>query len=92
MRDPVIQALTAVERPPSASGARTLAQFTVDLDGVRLFGLLLRELPDGSLRTMSPNLAGQHVASFRRDLAEKITAAAVQALGGRFATQQRRSD
>jgi hypothetical protein len=90
MPEPVIQTLTAVERPPSPSGARTLARFTVDLDGVRIFGLLLRELPDGSRRTVAPNLGGQHVATFRRDLAEQITAAASAALyGGRFAAEQR---
>ena len=91
MPDPVIQSLTAVERQPSPSGARTLAKFTVDLDGIRIFGLLLRELPDGSRRTVAPNLAGQHIATFRRDLAEVITAAASKIFdGGRFAAEQHR--
>jgi len=92
MTEPIVQSLTAVERPPSASGARTLARFTVDLDGVRIFGLLLRELPDGTRRTVAPNLGGQHVITFRRDLAEKITNAASNTLaGGHFAAEQSRS-
>lgn len=91
MTMPVIQSLTVVERPPSPGGAKTLARFTVDLDGVRIFSLLLRELPDGTRRTVAPNLGGQHVATFRRDLAEQITAAASAALyGGRIATDQHR--
>lgn len=89
MSEPVIQSLTAVERPPSQSGTRTLAKFTVDLDGVRIFGLLLRELPDGTRRTVAPNLGGQHVVTFRRDLAEKITDAASNTFkGGQFAAEQ----
>lgn len=88
---PVIQSLAVVERPPSQGGAKTLARFTVDLDGVRIFGLLLRELPDGSRRTVAPNLGGQHVATFRRDLAEQITAAASAALyGGQIAADPHR--
>ena len=88
---PVIQSLAVVEGPPSPSGARTLAKFTVDLNGVRIFGLLLRELPDGSRRTVAPNLGGQHVATFRRDVAEQITAAASAALhGGHIAADQNR--
>ena len=81
-----IQSIEPVERPVSIPGAaRTVAKFTVDLDGVRLFGLLLRELPDGSRRTVAPNLAGCHSATFRRDVAEEITAAASKALGGQIA-------
>lgn len=80
-----IQSIEAVERPSQSGAARTIARFTVDLDGVRLFGLLLRELPDGSRRTVAPNIAGCHSATFRRDVAEQITIAASNALGGRIA-------
>lgn len=88
MMEPEIQNITVVERPPSTpGGARTVARFTVDVDGIRIFGLLLREHADGTFRTISPNLGGQHVMTFRRDVAEKITAAASTALqGGRLAT------
>lgn len=80
-----IQSIEPVERPAPPSDARTIAKFTVDIEGVRLFGLLLRELPDGSRRTIAPNIGGRHSMTFRRDLAEKITAAASNALGGQIA-------
>ncbi|WP_164830265.1 hypothetical protein [Sinorhizobium meliloti] len=83
--DPVIQSITAVERPPSPGGARTLARFTVQLGDVRLYGLLLREFPDGTRRTIAPNVGGQHCASFQPAIAEKITKAASKALGGQIA-------
>lgn len=81
-----IQSIEPVERPASFPGAaRTIAKFTVELDGVRLFGLHLRERPDGSRVTVAPNIAGRHSATFRRDIAEQLTAAASNALGGRIA-------
>lgn len=80
-----IQSIEPVERPAPTGTARTIAKFTVDLDGIRLFGLFLKELPDGSRRTVAPNIAGSHSATFRRDLAEKITLAASSALGGQIA-------
>lgn len=81
-----IQSIEPVARPASFPGtARTIAKFTVDLDGVRLFGLLLRELPDGSRRTIAPNIGGRHSMTFRRDVAERMTQAASNALGGRIA-------
>ncbi|MDA5631101.1 MULTISPECIES: hypothetical protein [Agrobacterium] len=81
-----IQSIEPVERPASFPGAaRTIAKFTVELDGVRLFGLLLRESPDGSRRIVAPNIAGRHSVTFRRDIAEQITVAASNALGGRIA-------
>ncbi|MDX0426821.1 hypothetical protein [Sinorhizobium medicae] len=80
--EPVIQSISAVERPPSPGGARTLARFTVQLGDVRLYGLLLREFPDGTRRTIAPNVGGQHCASFQPAIAEKITKAASKALAG----------
>jgi hypothetical protein len=81
-----IQSIEPVERPVSFPGAaRTIAKFTVELDGVRLFGLQLRERADGSRVTVAPNIAGRHSVTFRRDIAERLTAAASNALGGRIA-------
>lgn len=81
--EPIIQSISAVDRPPSSSGARTLARFTVQLGDIRLYGLLLREFPDGTRRTIAPNIGGQHCASFQPAIAEKITKAASNALLGR---------
>lgn len=84
--DPVIQTIEAVDRPPSTAGAgRTIARFSVQVGDVRLYGLLLREFPDGTRRTIAPNVGGQHCASFKPAIAEKITAAATSALGGQLA-------
>lgn len=78
-----IQSIEPVETPASFPGAaRTIARFTVDLDGVRLFGLMLREHPDGSRRTVAPNLGGRHSVTFRRDVAERMTQAASEMLQG----------
>lgn len=93
MTAPTIQAIEPFHRPPSSpSGSRTIARFVVDLGGVRMFGLQLRQKPDGSLRVVAPNLAGQHTATFEKHLAEEITTAAMAALkGGRFALSSRRN-
>lgn len=82
-----IQSIEPVERRASFPGAaRTIAKFTVDLDGVRLFGLLLRERADGSHVAVAPNIGGRHSVTFRRDIAEQLTHAATAALkGGRLA-------
>ncbi|HEV7305226.1 hypothetical protein [Ensifer sp.] len=89
---PIIQTIEAVDRPPSSpGGAKTIARFTVQLGDVRLYNLLLREFPDGTRRTISPNVGGQHCASFKPAVAEKITAAATLALlGGQLADNHSR--
>jgi hypothetical protein len=84
--EPIIQSITAVERPPSPGRARTVARFTVQVGDIRLYGLLLREFPDGTRRTIAPNIGGQHCASFQPAIAERITKAASNALlGGQLA-------
>ncbi|NOV21655.1 hypothetical protein [Ensifer canadensis] len=80
---PIIQTIEAVDRPPSASGAgRTIARFSVQVGDVRVNGLLLREYPNGTRRTVSGNIGGHHAVTFRPEIAEKITAAASIALQG----------
>jgi hypothetical protein len=90
---PIIQSIEAVERPPSSPGAgRTVARFSVQLGDVRVNGLLLREYPDGTRRTVSGNIGGHHAVTFRPEIAEKITAAASSALmfGGQLARNSSR--
>ncbi|MBY3564111.1 hypothetical protein [Rhizobium laguerreae] len=79
---PAIQSIEAVERPPSPGAGRTIAKFSVQLGDVRINGLLLREYPDGTRRTVSGNIGGHHAVTFRPEIAEKITAAASIALQG----------
>ena len=85
--DPVIQTIVAVDRPHSTAGAgRTIARFSVQVGDVRVNGLLLREYPNGTRRTVSGNIGGHHAVTFRPEIAEKITKAASIALqGGQFA-------
>lgn len=93
MTNPLIQSMEAVDRPPSSLGAaRTVARFSVQLGDVRINGLLLREYPDGTRRTVSGNIGGHHAVTFRPEIAEKITAAATSALtlGGQFARNSSR--
>jgi hypothetical protein len=90
--EPVIQSITAVERPPSSPGAgRTIARFSVEIEGIRVHGLMLREYPDGTRRTVSGNIGGHHAVTFRPEIAEKITTAASTALrGGQLAENSNR--
>ena len=85
--------MEAVDRPPSSpSAARTVARFSVQLGDVRLNGLLLREYPDGTRRTVSGNIGGRHAVTFKPEIAEKITTAASSALnlGGQLARKSSR--
>jgi hypothetical protein len=87
MMIPAIQQIEAAFGPPSSPGAgRTIARFSVQLGDVRINGLLLREYPDGTRRTVSGNIGGRHAVTFKPEIAEKITSAASKALtGGQFA-------
>ncbi|WP_143531647.1 hypothetical protein [Xaviernesmea oryzae] len=86
MTTPTICQIEAVARPPSSPGAgRTIARFSVQLGDIRINGLMLREYPDGTRRTVSGNIGGHHAVTFRPEIAEKITAAASVALGGQIA-------
>lgn len=84
--DPII---LSIRPAPAGAGSRTVAHFDVQLGHVRLFGLLLREFADGKRRTIAPNAAGRHAATFHPETAEKITAAATAALGGLTANANR---
>ena len=91
MSEPAITHLEAVSRPPPSPGAgSTIARFSVHLGDIRINGLLLREYPDGTRRTVSGNIGGHHAVTFRPEIAEKITKAASQALGGQFAENSSR--
>jgi hypothetical protein len=80
---PVVQSIEAVDRLPSSPGAgRTIARFSVQIGDVRVNGLLLREYPNGTRRTVSGNIGGHHAVTFRPEIAAKITAAASTALQG----------
>ncbi len=86
--DPTISQIEACDRPPANSGGgRTIARFSVQIGDVRVNGLLLREYPDGTRRTVSGNIGGHHAVTFKPETAEKITAAASNALidGGQLA-------
>lgn len=67
---------------------KDIAVFDVQIGPhLRLYNLTLRRTPDGRLRTLAPNAAGKHSASFHPELAEKITLAAAAAIGGYAANE-----
>jgi hypothetical protein len=58
-------------------GMRILAHFDLQLsDDVRMYGLRLLEAPDGNRITYAPQSGSRRSATFARQLAERITAAA----------------
>lgn len=68
---------------PVADGSRERAIFDAQIGPhLRLFSLVLKEGPDGKLRTHAPKTRGKHSASFHPLLAQEITNAAVAALNG----------
>ena len=75
---------------PAGAGGRTLARFDVELGGnIRLYGLLLREFPDGTRRIAGPQSDGRHFVTFLPDIAAEITAAASTAFEGLHADNRR---
>jgi hypothetical protein len=56
-----------------------------------LYGLLLREFPDGGRRIVGPQVDGRHFATFLPEIASEITDAASTALEGRHADRRANS-
>lgn len=71
-------------RPERDRGSGSvIARFDLQVtEGLRIFGLQLRQRADGSYRIAAPNLSGRHVATFTPPVAIEITAAAVAAYFG----------
>jgi hypothetical protein len=70
-----------IRRAPPGAGANILASFDAEISPeLRLYGLSLRQYPDGSHRISVPNAHGRRVATFAPVLAERLTQAATIAL------------
>lgn len=75
---------------PGGGRFHTLAMFDVEIEGaIRLYNLRLLRAPDGRHLIYAPNAHGKRCATFLPELAHQITAAAIAALGGRTAHDQR---
>lgn len=62
-------------------GMRAIALFDLQLtDDVRLYGLRLMEAPDGNRFTYAAQAGARRSATFARQFAERVTAAASHAL------------
>ncbi|WP_064692010.1 hypothetical protein [Rhizobium aegyptiacum] len=73
-----------------AAGTNERAIFDVQIGPhLRLYNLVLKESPDGRLRTFAPKVFGKHAASFHPELAQQITNAAVAAMNGGAAYDSR---
>lgn len=82
--------ILSIRPAPSGAGGKNIARFDVELGGnIRLYGLILREFPDGARRIVGPQLDGRHFVTFLPDIASEITAAASTAFEGRNADQRR---
>lgn len=76
----------------TSSGDRfpCVAKFDVEIGGtLRLYNLRLLRSPDGRYLTYAPSAHGKRCATFMPDLAQEISAAAIAALGGRTAHDNR---
>ncbi len=77
--------------PQQWGGSNTVAKFSVKLsEDLKLVALRLCRRGDGAYRTRAPNINGKAAFHVGPELAEKITAAAVEAYrGGRTANENR---
>lgn len=74
---------------PHGGGDRNLARFDIEVsEHLRLYGLLLRQFPDGTRRIASPTANGRHMATFHPALAAEITDFASSAFEGRDANDR----
>lgn len=73
--------ILSIRPAPSGAGGTALAQFDAEVSAdLRLYGLTLRQFPDGHSRTISPNANGRHFATFTPALGQSLTDAATIAL------------
>ncbi len=69
---------------PMREGYSSIAKFDLELNPqVRIFGLHLKRNDDGRMRVFAPKSGGRHAASFRPEISEQITSAAIAALEGK---------
>lgn len=67
-----------------------IARFDVEIGGsLRIYNLRLLRSPDGRHLVYAPSAQGKRCATFLPDLAQQISAAAIAALGGRTANDNR---
>jgi hypothetical protein len=70
-------------RPVPKGSGKTIARFDLELDGsMRVYGLVLREYPDGVRTIAGPQSEGRRFATFIPEVAEKITKLASNAYEG----------
>ena len=77
---------------PHGGGEKNLARFDVEIsEHLRLYGLLLRQWPDGTRRIAAPQANGRHMATFHSALAAEITDFASSAFEGLNANEHFRA-
>lgn len=73
--------ILSIRRAPLCAGTNVVAHFDVEITPeFRVYCLSLREEPGGGHRITAPNAYGRRVATFTKDFAIRLTAAAVEAL------------
>jgi|GEM_PF-3263054 len=70
-------------RPVPKGSGKTIARFDLEVEGgLRMYGLVLREHPDGARSVAGPQFEGRRFATFIPEVAEKITKLASNAYEG----------
>ncbi|MGH6774584.1 hypothetical protein [Brucella tritici] len=76
-------------RPVPKGASKTIARFDLEVDGgLRIYGLVLREYPDGARSIAGPQCDGRRFATFLPDVASQITKLASQAYEGMYANSR----
>lgn len=75
-------------RPVPKDTGKTIARFDLEINGgLRMYGLVLRELPDGYRTIAGPQLDGRRFATFLPEIAAQITTIASDAYNeGQYAS------
>lgn len=70
-------------RPVPKGTGKTIARFDLEINGgLRMYGLILREQPDGWRAIAAPQLEGRRFATFLPEVAAQITELASAAYDG----------
>lgn len=73
-------------RPVPKGAGKTVARFDLEIDGgLRIYGLILREHPEGTRTIAGPQCDGRRFATFLPEVANRITKLASHAYEGTYA-------
>ncbi len=81
--------IVAIRPVPKGTG-KTIARFDLEVEGgLRMYGLVLREHPDGVRAIAGPQCEGRRFATFLPEVATQITKLASEAYEGMYANSRK---